>query len=726
MQSSFRQFGEEVSALQSLILKVLSAVVFVLYFSGSADAGRRVALVIGNSAYENVPNLANPKNDAEGIAAALNRLNFKVILGVDLSHSGFVEKIKEYTRAIRGADIALVYYAGHGLQVRGQNYLAPVDTELFDEADLEFETIRLEAIMSQMERERRINLVFLDACRDNPLTLNLAQTMGTRSLGPNRGLAPVETGVGTLVAYSTQPGNVAYDGSGQNSPFTGALLQHLEAPGDDIAVILRKVRQQVLTETGGKQVPWSNSSLTGPVILKNAPKPDPQIEQRKFDLAYWESIKGSEDLAFFENYLDRFPKGEFVDLANLKLQALRQQKLEQQSLLNQALENSRKQASALEKLEAEKTRLLEERKQETAELRAALAAAGLEAQKREDRIERLNREKAFLEETAKAELGLKERALDEARQEAAEQLKQLERLEREKLQVERQSLELSAAQQKTLDEANLASKEKAAQIERLRQEKERLEAETAQQAVANRKSLERAQRAAQSNAELIAKLETKAKASQRAHLDNSQTVKSIAADEIGVSLNPNDELYKQVEGLEAVIKAREREAKKLIEKLEAAKKARREVDMDVAMLSGSQLAVIRERHKKTENNPFSAYDLTIPEGDPDYGLSKRDLARRLQEELNRSGCSAGTVDGIWGRKSTSALRRLINVKELKISSYRPDPQMLALARQHPDGSCRLECAKGFVDRDGACVRPIRKKNACERSYAYYAGSRKCR
>lgn len=726
MQSSFRQFGEEVYALQSLILKVLSAVVFVLYFSGSADAGRRVALVIGNSAYENVPNLANPKNDAEGIAAALNRLNFKVILGVDLSHSGFVEKIKEYTRAIRGADIALVYYAGHGLQVRGQNYLAPVDTELFDEADLEFETIRLEAIMSQMERERRINLVFLDACRDNPLTLNLAQTMGTRSLGPNRGLAPVETGVGTLVAYSTQPGNVAYDGSGQNSPFTGALLQHLEAPGDDIAVILRKVRQQVLTETGGKQVPWSNSSLTGPVILKNAPKPDPQIEQRKFDLAYWESIKGSEDLAFFENYLDRFPKGEFVDLANLKLQALRQQKLEQQSLLNQALEKSRKQASALEKLEAEKTRLLEERKQETAELRAALAAAGLEAQKREDRIERLNREKAFLEETAKAELGLKERALDEARQEAAEQLKQLERLEREKLQVERQSLELSAAQQKTLDEAILASKEKAAQIERLRQEKERLEAETAQQAVANRKSLERAQRAAQSNAELIAKLETKAKASQRALLDNSQTVKSIAADEIGVSLNPNDELYKQVEGLEAVIKAREREAKKLIEKLEAAKKARREVDMDVAMLSGSQLAVIRERHKKTENNPFSAYDLTIPEGDPDYGLSKRDLARRLQEELNRSGCSAGTVDGIWGRKSTSALRRLINVKELKISSYRPDPQMLALARQHPDGSCRLECAKGFVDRDGACVRPIRKKNACERSYAYYAGSRKCR
>ena len=239
-----------------------------LVLAPAFGAQKRVALVIGNSAYKHVPALANPKNDANAIASALARLNFDVIEGTNLTRLQFEAKIREFARAIRGADIALFYYAGHGLQVNGINYLVPIDTQLLDEADLEFEALRLQTILSQMEREQRTNLIILDACRDNPLTRNLAATMGARSTNVGQGLAPTDTGIGTLITYSTQPGNIALDGDGANSPFTEALIRHIETPGEDIGVVMRRVRQDVIAKTSGRQVPWDNSSLVGSVILK--------------------------------------------------------------------------------------------------------------------------------------------------------------------------------------------------------------------------------------------------------------------------------------------------------------------------------------------------------------------------------------------------------------------------------------------------------------------------
>ena len=239
-----------------------------------AHAAKRVALVIGNSAYEQATPLNNAKNDADALAAVLERLGFDVIKGIDLNHSQFGGRVRKFARAIRGAKVALLFYAGHGLQVNGRNYLAPIDAKLSDEADLEFETVRLETILTQMERETRINLVFLDACRDNPLARNLARSMGTRSANVGRGLARVETGVGTLIAFATEPGNVALDGKGSNSPFTEALLKHIETPDLDIAKLMRRVRKEVLDTTAGKQVPWSNSSLTGDFVFAAARKID--------------------------------------------------------------------------------------------------------------------------------------------------------------------------------------------------------------------------------------------------------------------------------------------------------------------------------------------------------------------------------------------------------------------------------------------------------------------
>ena len=237
-----------------------------------AVASKRVALVVGNSAYKSVPVLKNPKNDAEAISAVLRKLGFDVVTGINLTHLEFARTIGQFRKKLQGAEVGLFFYAGHGLQVYGKNYLAPVDAQLEYEDSLEFEAVTLKAILRLMEREAPTNIVFLDSCRDNPLARNLARGMGTRSTAIGRGLARVETGIGTMISFATQPGNVALDGEGKNSPFTAALLNHIETPGLDIANLMRAVRLEVLTLTQRQQVPWSNSSLTGSFIFNDKPK----------------------------------------------------------------------------------------------------------------------------------------------------------------------------------------------------------------------------------------------------------------------------------------------------------------------------------------------------------------------------------------------------------------------------------------------------------------------
>jgi uncharacterized caspase-like protein/peptidoglycan hydrolase-like protein with peptidoglycan-binding domain len=356
----WRVFHGDCGLMISTIARIL-VVLVAMSWHGAAFADKRVALVIGNSAYLQAPPLANPKNDAEAIAGALERLGFEVMKGVDLNRSEFEQQVRLYSRAIRGADVALFFYAGHGLQVNGQNYLAPVDAELFDEADLEFETLRLETILAQMEREQRTNLVFLDACRDNPLARNLARSIGTRSAGVGRGLAPIETGIGTLIAFATQPGNVALDGENSNSPFTEALVKHIETPGVDIAVLLRKVRLQVIERTNGQQVPWSNSSLTGDVVLKEKPVepvPAKPVEpDRSAEVAYWNSIKDADSKLYFESYLKQFPNGVFASIAALKVSEIERR------------DAARAEASRLREQEAEQKKIEESKRAE--ELRLA-------------------------------------------------------------------------------------------------------------------------------------------------------------------------------------------------------------------------------------------------------------------------------------------------------------------------------------------------------------------
>ncbi|MFA6139238.1 MAG: caspase domain-containing protein, partial [Hyphomicrobium sp.] len=253
------------SQFRLFLCTLMAAVSVSLLASGAATAEKRVALVVGNAAYKETAKLANPVNDANEIAAALKASGFDVILGLDVDKREFDTKVRNFAHLVENADVAIFFYAGHGLQVAGRNYLIPVDASLQNERDLDFDAQSLDFILKQMELNRadKTNIVFLDACRDNPFSRNLARSMGTRSTTIGKGLAQVDTGVGTFIAYSTQPGNVALDGTGKNSPFTMALAKHVRAEGRDITSVMIDTRKDVLAATGGKQVPWDHSALTG-------------------------------------------------------------------------------------------------------------------------------------------------------------------------------------------------------------------------------------------------------------------------------------------------------------------------------------------------------------------------------------------------------------------------------------------------------------------------------
>lgn len=294
---------------------------------GTAVAAGRVALIIGNSAYTHTAALSNPKNDAADIADALKKRGFQVIEGFDLDKAAFDRKVRDFATALSGAEVGMFFYAGHGLQVAGQNYLVPIDAELSTAAALEFETVRLDLIQRIMEGQASTNILFLDACRNNPLTRNLARALGTRSAGIGRGLAATESGVGTLISFSTQPGNVALDGAGRNSPFAGALAPHLSQSNDDLSAILIDVRNNVMKDTQRKQVPWEHSALTRRFYLDGSTQQERPAHAEpvrgREGAEEWDRVKDTTNTALLESFITRFKDTFFAELARARLDELK-------------------------------------------------------------------------------------------------------------------------------------------------------------------------------------------------------------------------------------------------------------------------------------------------------------------------------------------------------------------------------------------------------------------
>ena len=323
----------------ALLLAIVGSVVAGVG-AGHAAMEKRVALVIGVGRYQHAPALTNPANDVRLIGPALRKLDFDVQIVIDPDYETLKQALRDFGRRLDGAKVALFFYAGHGVQVSGRNYLLPVNAALIREPDLRYEAFDVQAVLDEMDAPGRVNLVFLDACRDNPLSRSLAARMGGRSGAVDRGLARIETQTGgTLIAYATAPGDVAADGD-KNSPFTAALARHIATPGLDVRQMLTRVRGDVQAATSGKQRPWVNESLdadfyfvplsvepSAPVLTPAPPAAVTGSGTTALvspEIVFWQSIAGSRDPADFEAYLKQFPQGSFASLAHVRLASLPQ------------------------------------------------------------------------------------------------------------------------------------------------------------------------------------------------------------------------------------------------------------------------------------------------------------------------------------------------------------------------------------------------------------------
>jgi uncharacterized caspase-like protein len=327
--------------------------------SGPALAEKRVALVLGNSAYQNVAPLTNPVNDSSKMAATLKQAGFDVVDSRrDLPAAETRRALRDFADAARDADIAVVYYAGHGIEVDGSNYLIPVDAKLERDTDIYDEAFSLDRILVAIEPAKKLRLVILDACRDNPFSKKMKRSVATRAVG--QGLAKVEpTSPNVLIAYSAKAGSTAADGDGNNSPFTTALANHLTTPGLDVRRAFGFVRDEVLKTTGNRQEPFVYGSLGGedvplvPAPVRAAPAAaapatpalSAQAEVRRdYELAMQVGNKSA-----LNAFLAQYPDGFYASLAKLQL----------------------------EKIGAEETRVVAtERARQTEQERARLAAEG--------------------------------------------------------------------------------------------------------------------------------------------------------------------------------------------------------------------------------------------------------------------------------------------------------------------------------------------------------------
>ncbi len=316
----------------SLICMVLTASV--------AKADRRVAFVVGNGTYKNVAQLPNPPVDAKAMANVLRKVGFEVVEGTNLTRDKMTERLLEFGKKAQGADVAVFFYAGHGIAIAGTNYLLPIDADIKSEMDVKLgAAINIDLTLDQTMSDAKVKLVFLDACRDNPFAAKIKSNASTRSVSVQTGLAEMKSGEGTLIAFATGPGQTALDGQeGTNSPFTRALIAHITTPGVEIQQAMTEVRAQVNEETNKGQLPWGHTNLIGAVFLNPAPTPAPGAVAAAsaaggpavasngggsdVELEFWRSVKESNKPEELNAYLTTYPNGQFKAIALARIASL--------------------------------------------------------------------------------------------------------------------------------------------------------------------------------------------------------------------------------------------------------------------------------------------------------------------------------------------------------------------------------------------------------------------
>ncbi len=696
-------------------------------------------------------------------AVLADRLGFTVIKGYDLGRDPMEDLLGEFEGAIAGADAALLFFAGHGLQVNGHNYLTPVDADIRQEVHLKRRAFRIDELLDIMVRRARSSLVFLDACRDNPFARSLLSGMSAQEQGrflPRSGLAEIKASKGTFIAFATAPDNVAQDGAGDNSPFTEGLLAHIETPNESVSDLMIKVRQHVLEATRGHQEPWDQSSLRERFCFKVAIEPRPQavvptpasieavspgpIDDRTLEHTYWQSVQASTDAAEFVAFLEKFPAGTFAALAferaKTAIDAIQPANVLRR-LLNRfpdsklaprvrkrlaviewaRLRNSRD-AVALKNLSDEFDGLPEA---ELARQRAALLDMPL---KSPSRWRWVGAAVALLSVAAvlAGQFGLLRNPIQisaqhdtNASQKAAESAAQAKReLEvRQQAEADAKAKMAAVERQRLAEEANRKSSEDAA-LMAATAERKRL-AEEAEQTKREQAARRKDESATKAEAEAAERQKLLAKERQRL----ADAAERVRQDQAAREKAEADTIAK------AVAEQAEQQRLAIEAKRKSAEEAAARQTVEEQRLTAVEATNWAQAKRAATPYSMQAYLDQYPSGL--HTEQARDefqtlLAQAVQTALQKAGCDPGDADGKWGPKARNALRDYARYAKVTLQGDDPTMDILQSFRQKSDRVCPPQsCDSGEKLVNNKCVK-IEKSGTIKEAAPVKIEDKSCR
>jgi hypothetical protein len=680
--------------LVSLVAATGGFFLVMLLAADPVRAERRVALVVGNSSYQTVPQLPNPSRDATAIAKMFRDAGFDTVdIRLDVGNLDFKRAIRKFEASADQADIAVVYYAGHGLEIGGVNYLIPVDARLASDRDAEDEAIPLERLVSSADGAKRLRLIVLDACRDNPFVRVMRRERKTASRAVVAGLGKVEpTSTDTLIAYAAKAGSTADDGDGLHSPFTTAVLKNLTVPGLDVRLAFGRVRDEVLRVTASRQEPFVYGSLGGGNIAL-VPAPARPQETAITDVkADYELVQQIGTKRAWEVFLGTHPTGFYADLARAQIEALNNQGNINLAALPKPPAQSRE-TPTKEALEWDRVKDATD----PAVLHRFIrrfpdSPLTVNAQQRIDVLQ-----KAALEREQQA------RAQREAARKAAEEALR---------QAEQRRAEQAAARKKEEDErraraAEAEQKARAAEAERKAAEAK----QKAEQAERDRAAAEAAaQRAAAERQAKAAEAEQKARAAEAERKANEEKRKA--------------EL--EAAAAKAASEKQAREAEEARKKAELA--AAKEAACKTEQTKFEQITAKGGEGSGVEDLKAFARTLTCERlGGPVVATlntfvaeaAKRaaampnspELVRSAQTELARLGCFAGKIDGALNAPTTAALGRYLSIEGQPSENVSVTTKLVEELAKHITRVCPLQCKSGETLKGETCVADERPKAA---------------
>jgi Caspase domain len=688
----FKHLGSLLAAIGGFFLAMMLA-------TTAAWAEKRVALVVGNSSYQTVPQLPNPSRDATSVAKMFRDAGFDTVdTQLDVGNLEFKRAIRKFETIADQADIAVVYYAGHGLEISGVNYLIPIDARLASDRDAEDEAIPLERLVSSADGAKRLRLIILDACRDNPFVRVMRRERKTASRAVSAGLGKVEpTSTDTLIAYAAKAGSTADDGDGLHSPFTTAVLKNLTVPGLDVRLAFGRVRDEVLKATASRQEPFVYGSLGGgnialvpaPTVAREAPASDVKAD--------YELVQQIGSKRAWEVFLGTHPTGFYADLARAQIEALSNKGNVNLAALPQPPAPSRE-APTRESLEWDRIK----DSADPAALQRFIrrfpdSPLSINAQQRIDVLKKAADER---EERARAEREAARKAAEEERR-LADEARRL---------TEQRKAEQAAAKKREDDErrareAEAAQKARAAEAERKAAEAK----QKAEQAEKDRAAAEAAaQRAAAERQAKAAEAEQKARAAAAERKANEE--RRRAEQEAAEARAASEKQAREAE--EARRKAELAAAKEATCKDEQGKLE--QITAKGSEGSGIEDLKVFARTLKCDRlggvvvavlNTFTAEAAKRAATQP----NSPELVRSAQTELVRLGCFSGKVDGALSAPTNSALGRYMSIQGQPSENVSVTTKLVAELAKHTTRVCPLECKSGETLKGETCVADEKPK-----------------